>query len=147
MSRVRDALKLADNWQGKSVFTGGARAPSQVPQVFSGPSFAAQSDPLKARPSMLSRWLRRLKRRIGLGRIGVAPRCAGTTRRGILCRAPAMVNGYCRMHGGSRRTEITVTVSSAQEHASVVMGTGFERLQRAVSGLARSVRSRLRHAA
>jgi hypothetical protein len=29
-----------------------------------------------------------------------APRCGAKTRRGIPCRAPAMRNGRCRLHGG-----------------------------------------------
>jgi hypothetical protein len=29
-----------------------------------------------------------------------APRCGAKTRRGKKCRAPAMRNGRCRMHGG-----------------------------------------------
>ena len=29
-----------------------------------------------------------------------APRCGARTRRGTPCRAPAMRNGRCRMHGG-----------------------------------------------
>ena len=29
-----------------------------------------------------------------------APRCGARTRRGTPCRAPAMANGRCRMHGG-----------------------------------------------
>jgi hypothetical protein len=29
-----------------------------------------------------------------------APRCGAQTRRGKKCRAPAMRNGRCRMHGG-----------------------------------------------
>jgi hypothetical protein len=29
-----------------------------------------------------------------------APRCGAQTRQGIPCRAPAMANGRCRMHGG-----------------------------------------------
>lgn len=29
-----------------------------------------------------------------------APRCGAKTRSGIPCRAPAMANGRCRMHGG-----------------------------------------------
>ena len=29
-----------------------------------------------------------------------APRCGAKTRRGTLCRSPAMPNGRCRMHGG-----------------------------------------------
>ena len=29
-----------------------------------------------------------------------APRCGARTRRGTPCKAPAMANGRCRMHGG-----------------------------------------------
>lgn len=29
-----------------------------------------------------------------------APRCGAKTRKGKSCRAPAMANGRCRMHGG-----------------------------------------------
>ncbi|MHC4558608.1 MAG: HGGxSTG domain-containing protein [Planctomycetota bacterium] len=29
-----------------------------------------------------------------------APRCGAKTRKGTPCRAPAMTNGRCRMHGG-----------------------------------------------
>ena len=29
-----------------------------------------------------------------------APRCGAKTRKGAACRAPAMQNGRCRMHGG-----------------------------------------------
>lgn len=29
-----------------------------------------------------------------------APRCGAKTRQGTSCRAPAMANGRCRMHGG-----------------------------------------------
>ncbi len=29
-----------------------------------------------------------------------APRCGARTRRGTTCRAPAMANGRCRLHGG-----------------------------------------------
>lgn len=30
-----------------------------------------------------------------------APRCGAKTRRGTACKAPAMSNGRCRMHGGA----------------------------------------------
>ena len=30
----------------------------------------------------------------------LSPRCGAKTRRGTPCRAPAMPNGRCRMHGG-----------------------------------------------
>jgi len=29
-----------------------------------------------------------------------SPRCGATTRKGMPCKAPAMVNGRCRLHGG-----------------------------------------------
>lgn len=29
-----------------------------------------------------------------------SPRCGAKTRKGTPCRAPAMANGRCRMHGG-----------------------------------------------
>ena len=32
-----------------------------------------------------------------------APRCGARTRQGTPCRAPAMANGRCRMHGGNLR--------------------------------------------
>ena len=32
-----------------------------------------------------------------------APRCGAKTRQGTPCRAPAMANGRCRMHGGKLR--------------------------------------------
>jgi hypothetical protein len=35
------------------------------------------------------------------GNPNVAPRCGAKTRKGSLCRAPAMTNGRCRMHGGA----------------------------------------------
>jgi len=30
-----------------------------------------------------------------------APRCGARTRKGVPCRAPAMANGRCRIHGGT----------------------------------------------
>lgn len=34
------------------------------------------------------------------GNPNLAPRCGARTRSGCACRAPAMANGRCRMHGG-----------------------------------------------
>ena len=31
----------------------------------------------------------------------LSPRCGTRTRRGALCKSPAMANGRCRMHGGT----------------------------------------------
>jgi len=50
-----------------------------------------------------------------------APRCGARTRKGQVCRAPAMANGRCRMHGGT--------------------STG----PRTTEGLARSRRARWKH--
>jgi hypothetical protein len=35
------------------------------------------------------------------GDLSTALRCAARTRRGDACKAPAMQNGRCRMHGGA----------------------------------------------
>ncbi len=35
------------------------------------------------------------------GNPNLAPRCGARTRAGCACRAPAMTNGRCRMHGGA----------------------------------------------
>ena len=35
------------------------------------------------------------------GDFAKAPRCGAKTRQGSPCRAPAMLNGRCRMHGGT----------------------------------------------
>ena len=35
------------------------------------------------------------------GNPNLAPRCGARTRAGCACRAPAMKNGRCRMHGGA----------------------------------------------
>jgi hypothetical protein len=45
-----------------------------------------------------SGWLKNGNR---TGDPSTAPRCGAKTRRGKECRAPAMRNGRCRMHGGS----------------------------------------------
>ena len=36
----------------------------------------------------------------GRGNPNLAPRCGAKTRAGLVCRAPAMTNGRCRLHGG-----------------------------------------------
>lgn len=42
----------------------------------------------------------RLKNNNPPGDPDTAPRCGAKTRKGTPCRAPAMANGRCRMHGG-----------------------------------------------
>jgi len=55
-------------------------------------------------------WLRRLYRRFFSTPTPV-PRCSALTRRGLPCRAPAMDNGVCRMHGGERRPTLRERLS------------------------------------
>lgn len=43
----------------------------------------------------------RLKNGAPGGDPSTAPRCGSRTRSGMACRAPAMANGRCRMHGGA----------------------------------------------
>jgi len=113
MSSVRKALKISDVWQPKpaSAFEGRVLPLGPSPQTPQEPSTAEELEEItrvpaslpKAPLSLISRLVRRLKRLLRI-RSGVAvPRCNGLTRRGMACRAPAMLNGYCRMHGGSRR--------------------------------------------
>ena len=40
---------------------------------------------------------------VSIDAMHAAPRCGARTRRGTPCRAPAMGNGRCRMHGGKLR--------------------------------------------
>ncbi len=130
MSHVRNALKRAEGWQGKSVFTGQQETPVFDPSkvvlphqnLFAVTSIhaAAQKpetdeitvEPLRtARPSsgiirLLPRWIRRRIRT----HTQIA-RCTGMTRRGLPCRAPAMDNGFCRMHGGERTQPLVERIS------------------------------------
>ena len=46
------------------------------------------------------RWWGCLKNDNHPGDFAKAPRCGARTKRGIPCRAPAMKNGRCRLHGG-----------------------------------------------
>jgi hypothetical protein len=58
--------------------------------------------PKKAPLSIPGRLRRLLRRWIGVRSAAPTPKCNGVTRRGLPCQGPAMPNGYCRMHGGSR---------------------------------------------
>jgi hypothetical protein len=120
MSNVRKALKIDDVWQPKPA------VPSERRVLPIGPSRQESSlhvdaavvtttddewedimEPPESLPkaslSFTARLLRRVKRLLGIRNGVVVPRCNGLTRNGLSCRAPAMLNGYCRMHGGSRR--------------------------------------------
>ena len=120
MSRVRNALNISDVWQPK------AAVPSEGRVLPIGPGAKTPSAPVdrtvattpdeeleditelpvslpKAPLSFTARLVRRVKRLLHIRSGVVVPRCNGLTRRGQSCRAPAMLNGYCRMHGGSRK--------------------------------------------
>ncbi len=120
MSSVRKALKIADVWQPKPA------VPSEGRVLPLGPSQQTPSVPLdapidtttdeelegitqlpaslpKAPLSFTARLVRRVKRLLRMRSGRIVPRCNGFTRNGLSCRAPAMLNGYCRMHGGSRK--------------------------------------------
>jgi hypothetical protein len=122
MSQVRNALKRAENWDGKEVFTGESPVfdPSTVvlsrqARPTSGlaketalavlDSIEKDEEP-SLKPAAFPRWMPRWCRRLIRTHTQVA-RCTGTTRRGLPCRAPAMDNGFCRMHGGERAASIT----------------------------------------
>jgi len=55
-------------------------------------------DSYEARPHAKQRG--RLKNGNRVGDFLQAPRCGARTRAGTPCRAPAMPNGRCRLHGG-----------------------------------------------
>jgi hypothetical protein len=74
--------------------------------------------PLEKTQALRKGWL---KNGNPLGNPNLAPRCGAKTRQGTSCRAPAMGNGRCRMHGGA--------------------STG----PRTPAGLARSKRARWKH--
>ena len=119
MSSVRKALKISDVWQpkpavpseGRALPLGARPGPSEpVTAPIDTPSDEELEDLTqvpaslpKAPLSFTARLVRRVKRLLRIRSGGVVPRCNGFTRHGLLCRAPAMLNGYCRMHGGSRR--------------------------------------------
>jgi hypothetical protein len=113
MSRVRDALKRADSWQPEQ----NALPVQPLPRVI--PVAEASGDEPEERvadtSSTLERVVRQLMRWLGMRPTGTpVPRCAGLTRKGAPCRAPAMANGYCRMHGGSRQGKLRRAAQALQ---------------------------------
>jgi hypothetical protein len=119
MSSVRKALKISDVWQPKPAVPSEARVlplgpRSQTPHLLvEAPVDTATGEELeditlpaslpKAPLSFTARLVRLVKRVLRMRSGVVVPRCNGLTRNGLSCRAPAMLNGYCRMHGGSRK--------------------------------------------
>lgn len=122
MSRVRDALKKANTMAPagetgllSEVFGPGAEAGAGAESEDGTEAFAASADfsneatplggdTLHSRINALlrHRWVRKVLRVAGLRPKVSVQRCHGTTRMGQPCRGPAMANGYCRLHGGSR---------------------------------------------
>src|SRR5271168_5267291 len=123
MSRVRNALKRAGNWDGAPVTTrlvpqlvpdaretpvsgsgtsdGGVPGTGDLPPRLAALLSETEEPAAAAAPkksSRIPRWLPRRCRRLIRTHTQVA-RCSSVTRRGLPCRGPAMDNGLCRMHG------------------------------------------------
>jgi len=118
MSRVHEAIKLAEAKHGplrvaipvpreplprmEFIVPATSREVEQLPK----PMVREFPPELQIRPvirlSFFGRLTRRVRRMLGMRIGGPVPICSGSTRRGVPCRAPAMANGFCRMHGGSK---------------------------------------------
>lgn len=124
MSRVRDALKRANGIQTSTeIHDEPPRAlGTALLEVTFGPeSSAPANDPEgdttsepapKHNPLLRWKWVRKMLRLAGIRTSGPVPKCQGTTRSGLPCRGPAMANGFCRLHGGSRRRPAAEKVHS-----------------------------------
>ncbi len=104
MSRVRNALKMAGTWpqdqqNPQPQFVQAAKL--EVPPEVEPPQEIPVAVQVPAPRPVYERWLRRVQGWIGRHRSLPVPKCSGLTRRGLPCRAPAMSNGLCRMHGGT----------------------------------------------
>lgn len=123
MSRVRDALKRANTltppaeiaapplevskaalaWEE---FTEGL-ASQAIPAAAASTSAPEGRSKPRYHPLLRNRWVRRLLRLAGVRPPHVpVQKCQGMTRQGQPCRGPAMANGYCRLHGGSRQLSV-----------------------------------------
>ena len=124
MSRVRNALKMAGTWPtdqespqpqfvqaSKVEITSETEAQKEIPAAA----------PATATRTVYERLLRRVRAWIGMHKSGPVPKCSGVTRRGLPCRAPAMANGLCRMHGGARPGALQQGYESAARMTSVVL--------------------------
>jgi hypothetical protein len=110
MSRVRDALKRANAMPSSAetgalseVFGVGAemRGSSEVSAPVPEGSPIESSTP-KYHVLLRYRWVKRLLQIAGVRPNLPVQKCQGLTRMGQACRGPAMANGFCRLHGGSR---------------------------------------------
>lgn len=126
MSRVRDALKRANTLTPPEAPEAAAFGSLKTPEAFktaiaweefteslapSAPSVpaapSAASSKARYIPLLRHRWIRKLLRMAGVRPPHVpVQRCHGTTRQGQPCRGPAMANGLCRLHGGSRHVSV-----------------------------------------
>ena len=150
MSQVRNALKRADQLESKEVQLG--QPESQVAALVTldvsvqpaalvslkeetrgEPADEAVGTPTRD-SSALPRWPPLWFSRMAVGD-KEALRCSATTRRGDPCRAAAMDNGLCRMHGSARVREFHQRNGGRQDQRVGVIGT-----------LARFISSRLRPA-
>jgi hypothetical protein len=71
----------------------------------------------RATRPLLTRVLHNLMRRLGFRTGAPVPLCSGVTVRGLPCRGLAMANGYCRMHGGSRRPWVKAAINGEADLA------------------------------
>jgi Family of unknown function (DUF5763) len=115
MSRVRDALKKANSMQTPSAQTeaisevfGNGAAAEDLTEGAAPPELSASSvhPRPKYHPLLRHRWVRKLLHLAGLHPNLPVQKCRGLTRMGQPCRGPAMANGFCRLHGGSRHSAV-----------------------------------------
>lgn len=114
MSRVHAALKVAESLQpNRETPSTLERAAFGLTDCDLAEDFTAPPEleefarvyppPPRAPRSLFMRLKRRVTVWLGIRAGGPVPTCNAFTRRGLPCRGPAMANGYCRMHGGSRK--------------------------------------------
>jgi hypothetical protein len=107
MSKVRNALRMAGTWPQEQASSPAHPALVSQTKAYAEPEMEPESerpallDQPAPQRSILARFFRRIRRWMGLRAGGPVPRCNSVTRRGLPCRAPAMANGFCRMHGGA----------------------------------------------
>ncbi len=97
MTPPAETEKTAPTWEEfKEEFVAPAPAAPEVAR--SKPRFI---------PLLRHRWVRKLLRLAGVRPPHVPlQKCQGMTRVGQPCRGPAMANGFCRLHGGSRHISV-----------------------------------------
>ena len=113
MSRIADALRRANTMNGELDRAGDAvhNLQSEMAREEFAPEHRSEeltANPLQPGISrglarvLRYRWMRRILRLLHIRTGGPVPTCRGMTKQGQPCRAPAMANGLCRQHGGSR---------------------------------------------